>query len=94
MTRFVRSLREGDFPLYARWLLVHVRGMIPLAQQNPEVHAEFMKGNSVVQSLVGSSVWWPKTKPMSSQIISSGRKTEQLHFIEPRGTYDVHSSRA
>ena len=49
MTRFVRSLREGDFPLYARWLLVHVRGMIPLAQQHPEVHAEFMKGNSVVQ---------------------------------------------
>ena len=34
MTRFVRSLREGDFPLYARWLPVHV---------------EFMKGNAVVQ---------------------------------------------
>ena len=64
MTRFVRSLREGDFPLYvqssdelcswfqalehtnyARWLPVHVQ----LAQQNPEVHAEFMKGNVVVQ---------------------------------------------
>ena len=49
MTRFVRSLREGDFPLYARWLPVHVRGMIPHAQQNPEVHAEFMNGNAVVQ---------------------------------------------
>ena len=68
MTRFVRSLREGDFPLYvqscdelcswshaldhtnyARWLPVHVRDMVQLAQQNPEVHAEFMKGNFVVQ---------------------------------------------
>ena len=68
MTRFVRSLREGDFPLYvqscdelcswfhaldhtnyARWLPVYVRDMVQLAQQNPEVHAEFMKGNFVVQ---------------------------------------------
>ena len=68
MTRFVRSLREGDFPLYvescdelcswfhvldltnyARWLPVHVRDMVQLAQQNPEVNAEFMKGNCVVQ---------------------------------------------
>ena len=68
MTRFVRSLREGDFPLhvqacnelcswfhapdhtnYARWRPVHVRDMVQLAQQNPEVHAEFMKGNIVVQ---------------------------------------------
>ena len=68
MTRFVRSPREGDFPLcvqscdvlcswfhaldhtnYARWLPVHVRDMVQLAQLNPEVHAEFMKGNFVVQ---------------------------------------------
>ena len=75
MTRFVWSLREGDFPLYvqscdelcswfhaldhtnyARWLPGHVRDMVQLAQQNPEVHAEFMKGNFVVQCLVGSSV--------------------------------------
>ena len=56
MTRFVRSLRGGDFPLYvqscdelcswfhaldhttyARWLPAHVRDMVQLAQQNPEV---------------------------------------------------------
>ena len=64
MTRFVRSLRDGDFQLYeqscddlcswfhtnyARWLPVHVRDMVQLAQQNPEVHAQFMKGNFVVQ---------------------------------------------
>ena len=68
MTRFVRSLREGGFPLYvqscdelcslfhaldhtnyARWLPVHVRDMVQLAPQNPDVHAEFMKGNFVVQ---------------------------------------------
>ena len=68
MTRFVRSLREGGFPLYvqssdelcswfhaldhtnyARWLRVHVRDMVQLAQQNTEVHAEFMTLNFVVQ---------------------------------------------
>ena len=68
MTRFVRSLRKGYFPLYvqscdelcssfhaldhtiyARWLPVHVRDMVQVAKQNPEVHAEFMKGNFVVQ---------------------------------------------
>ena len=68
MTRFVRSLREGDFPLYvqacnelcswfhaldhtnyARWLPVHVLDMVQLAQQNPEMHAEFMRGKFVVQ---------------------------------------------
>ena len=69
VTRFVRSLREGDFQLYvqscdelsswfhaldhtnyAHWLPVHVRDMmVQLAQRNPEVHAEFMKGNVVVQ---------------------------------------------
>ena len=31
------------------WLPVHVRDMVQLAQQNPEVNAEFMKGNYVVQ---------------------------------------------
>ena len=68
MTRFVRSLREGDFTLYvqacdelcgwfhaldhtnyARWLPVHIRDMVELAEKHPEVHAEFMKGNFVVQ---------------------------------------------
>ena len=66
MTRFVRSLRDDNFPLsssnelcswfhalehtnYARWLPVHVGDTVQLAQQYPEVHAEFMKGNFVVQ---------------------------------------------
>ena len=68
MSRFVRSLREGDFQLYvqscdelccwfhaldhtnyARWLPVHVRDMVELAEKHPQVHAEFMKGNFVVQ---------------------------------------------
>ena len=39
-----------DHTNYARWLPVHVRDMVQLAQQNPEVHAEFMKGNLVVQN--------------------------------------------
>ncbi len=30
-------------------LPVHVRDMVQLAQKNPEVHEEFMKGNFVVQ---------------------------------------------
>ena len=66
--RFIRSLREGDFPLYvqvcdelcywlhvmnhtnyARWLPVHVRDMVQLPQTHPELYAEFIKGNFVVQ---------------------------------------------
>ena len=38
-----------DHTNYPRWLPVHVRDMVQLAQQNPEVNAEFMKGNCVVQ---------------------------------------------
>lgn len=57
MTRFVRSLREGDFKLYvnacdelcswfhvmdhtnyARWLPVHVRDMVMLADTHPDVY--------------------------------------------------------
>ncbi|KAL8561604.1 hypothetical protein ACOMHN_024839 [Nucella lapillus] len=67
-SRFVRSLRDGDFALYvqtcdeicgwfhamdhtnyARWLPIHVRDMVELAEKHPQVHAEFMKGNFVVQ---------------------------------------------
>ena len=100
MTRFVRSLREGDFPLYvqscdelcswfhaldhtnyARWLPVHVRDMVQLAQQNPEVHAEFMKGNSVVQKSRRKFSLMAKGKPMSSQIRHSRRKAEHLDFM-------------
>jgi len=69
MCRFIRSLREGDFPLYvqvcdellwswfhvmdhtnyARWLPVHVRDMVQLPQKHPQLYAEFLKGNFVVQ---------------------------------------------
>ena len=38
-----------DHTNYACWLPVYVRDVVQLAQQNPEVHAEFMKGNCVVQ---------------------------------------------
>ena len=34
---------------YAHWLLIHVRDMVQLAKKHPEVHAEFMMGNFVVQ---------------------------------------------
>ena len=37
-------------PYGLRWLPVHVRDMVQLAQQNPEMHAKFMKGNFVVQN--------------------------------------------
>lgn len=68
MCRFIRSLREGDFPLYvqvcddlcswfhvmvhtnyARWLPVHVRDMVQLPEKHPQLYAEFLKGNFVVQ---------------------------------------------
>ena len=68
MCCFIRSLREGDFPLYvqvcdelcswfhvidhtnyARWLPVHVRDMVQLPQKHPQLYAEFLKGNFVVQ---------------------------------------------
>ena len=38
-----------DHTNYARWLPVHVSDMVQLAHQNHERHAEFMKGNLVVQ---------------------------------------------
>jgi len=41
-----------DHTNYARWLPVHVRDMVVLAEKHPEVHAEFMKGNFVVQKSV------------------------------------------
>ena len=34
---------------YAHWLLIHVWDMVQLAKKHPEVHAEFMMGNFVVQ---------------------------------------------
>ena len=68
MCRFIRSLREGDFPLYVQvcdelcawfhvmghtnyaiWVPVHVRDMVQLSETHPDVLAEFLKGNVVVQ---------------------------------------------
>ena len=68
LSRFVRSLKEGDLTLYvdtcdehcgwfhimdhtnyARWLPVHVRDMVVLDEKHPQIYAEFMNGNFVVQ---------------------------------------------
>ena len=38
-----------DHMNYACWLPVHVRDMVELPENHPEVYAEFMKGNFVVQ---------------------------------------------
>ena len=61
--RFIRSQREGDLDLgemipyfftfnysnCARWLPVHVRDLMKLKTQHPDLHAEFTKGHFVVQ---------------------------------------------
>jgi len=39
-----------DLTNYARWMPIHIRDMVELAGKHPEVHAEFMKGNIVVQT--------------------------------------------
>ncbi len=38
-----------DHANYARWLPVHVRDVVHLAESRPDVHAEFLKGNFAVQ---------------------------------------------
>lgn len=38
-----------DHTNYARWLPVHVRDMVQLAESHPDIHAEFLKGNFAVQ---------------------------------------------
>ena len=37
-----------DHTNYARWLPVHVRDMVQLAESHPDVHAEFLRGNFAV----------------------------------------------
>lgn len=68
MLVYVKSIREGHFPLYveslthlahwmfaldktnyARWLPVHIRDMLLLEIQLPEIHREFVMGKCVVQ---------------------------------------------
>ena len=41
-----------DHTNYARWLPIHVRDMVTLAHKHPAVHAQCMKGNFAVQSLL------------------------------------------
>ena len=43
------SFHALDHTNCARWLPVRICDTVHLAQQNPEVHAEFTKGNVVVQ---------------------------------------------
>ena len=38
-----------DHTNYARWLPVHVRDMVQLSEKHPDIHAEFLKGNFVIQ---------------------------------------------
>jgi hypothetical protein len=38
-----------DHTNYARWLPVHVRDMVQLPEKHPQLYAEFLKGNFVVQ---------------------------------------------
>ena len=38
-----------DHTNYARWLPVHVRDMVQLSEKHPYIHAEFLKGNFVIQ---------------------------------------------
>ena len=38
-----------DHTNYARWLPVHVRDVVQLPETHPDIYAEFMQGNFVVQ---------------------------------------------
>ena len=38
-----------DHTHYSRWVSIHLRDMVSLKELNPDVHAEFMKGNFVVK---------------------------------------------
>ena len=38
-----------DHTNYARWLPIHGRDMVQLPDKHPNVYAEFLKGNFVVQ---------------------------------------------
>ena len=62
LLRYIRSLREGNFPLYVESLMqivpwmfaldhthyVHIRDMTTLAAKHPDILAEFKSGNFVV----------------------------------------------
>ena len=38
-----------DHTNYARWLPIHIRDMVELAEKHPDVHAEYLNGNFTIQ---------------------------------------------
>ena len=38
-----------DHTNYARWVPIHVRDMVQLSEKHPDIYAEFLKGNFVIQ---------------------------------------------
>ena len=42
---------DHTLSLYARWLPIHVHNMVELAEDHPQLHAEFLKGHFVLQKL-------------------------------------------
>ena len=93
MSRFIRSLREGHFPLevqvrdelcswfhvmdhtnYDCWLPVYVRDMVQLPQKHPQLYAEFLKGNFVVQKSAHkfSLISKDKSLQLSHRLMLSG----------------------
>ena len=69
--------------------------MVQLAQQNPEVHAEFMKGNFVVQKSRRKFSLMAKDQAheQSNEILQTKGGAAGL-YENHRGTYAVHASRA
>ena len=64
---------------YARCLLIHLRDMISMKHQHPQVAREFHKGNFVVhKSCIENFQQCPPIKPMNKKIMSS--KTIEEHL--------------
>lgn len=49
LTKIVPWFFALDHTHYARWIPVHLRDMVTLKEEHPEVFAEFLKGNFVVK---------------------------------------------
>ena len=71
-----------DHTNYARWLPVHVRDAVELPKKHPQVHAELMKGNFVVQKSARKSASWQRIKRTSSPTKVSRRMAERLGFMK------------
>ena len=90
LCRFIRSLREGYFLLYVQvcdelgpWFHVmdhtnYARWLPVLSEKHPDVYAEFLKGNFVVQSHYTSSASLERTNRMNSPIRVSRHMAERL----------------